>query len=118
MHANRRTGFLLSQTRLLGYPSPLLRCERCSRKDSSMMLFRKLLIGAATLVGIAVCLTATVMVVKACRNLARRDGRDNEPAGWIGLGTPYGFGFPGTSSEPPGIARVAGFGETGDDDEA
>jgi flagellar basal-body rod protein FlgG len=68
--------------------------------------------------GIVLCLAATVMVVKACRNLAQRDGRDNESMGWIGLGTPYGFGFPGNSSEPPGIARVAGFGENDDDDEA
>jgi flagellar basal-body rod protein FlgG len=83
-----------------------------------MKLLRKLLVGAAAAMGVFACLAATVMVVKACRNLAHRDGRDNESAGWIGLGATYGFGFPGNSSEPPGIARVAGFGETGDDDEA
>jgi flagellar basal-body rod protein FlgG len=83
-----------------------------------MKLLRKLLIGAVTAVGVVACLAATVMVVQVCRHLAQRDPRDNPPAEWFGLGTTYGFAFPGDSHEPPGIARVAGFGETDDDDEA
>jgi flagellar basal-body rod protein FlgG len=82
-----------------------------------MKLLRKFLIGAAAAMGIIACLAATVIVIKACRSLAQHDGRDNSSAGWMNLGAPYGFNFPGTSSDPPGIARVAGFGETGDDDE-
>src|SRR5260370_35639797 len=82
-----------------------------------MKLLRKLLIGAVTAMGVVACLAATVMVVKVCRHLAQRDARDNQSSEWIGLGAAYGFGFAGSSNEPPGIARVAGFGDT-DDDEA
>jgi len=81
-----------------------------------MKLLRKFLIGAVTAMGIVACVAATVMVVRACRNLAQHDGRDNAAAGWMNLGVPYRFAFPGTVSDPPGIARV-GFGETGDDEE-
>jgi flagellar basal-body rod protein FlgG len=83
-----------------------------------MKLLRKTLIGAVSTLAVVGCLTLMVMTVKACRLLAQRDTRDNPSPGWIEWRPTYGFGFAGNSHEPPGIARVAGFGETDDDDEA
>ncbi len=82
-----------------------------------MKVFGKLLIGAAAALMIVACLAATMLAAKVCRHLSLDDRNENHSAGREHLGFVTDFGFPGNSDEPPGIARVAHFGETEDDED-
>jgi hypothetical protein len=88
-----------------------------SRKESSMKVFGKLLIGMAAALMIVACLAVTMLAAKVYRHLSLNDRNENHATGWDNLGIPHDFGVPGNSDELPGIARVARFGDTEDDDD-
>jgi hypothetical protein len=82
-----------------------------------MKVFGKVLIGTVAALGIVACLAATMVAAKVYRHLSARDRRDHYSTDHQGPGTARAFGFSVDGEEPPGIARIAGFGETEDDDD-